>query len=47
VIVIVAGVAGSGKTTVGAVLAGGLGWPVADADEQRRLRREMVLRALI
>jgi hypothetical protein len=22
-------------------------WPVADADEQRRLRREMVLRALI
>jgi gluconokinase len=32
VIVIVAGVAGSGKTTVGAVLAGRLGWPFADAD---------------
>jgi hypothetical protein len=24
-----------------------LPWPVADADERRRLRREMVLRALI
>src|SRR5207248_6915804 len=32
VIVIVAGVAGSGKTTVGALLAGRLGWPFADAD---------------
>lgn len=31
-IVIVAGVAGSGKTTVGALLAGRLGWPFADAD---------------
>jgi gluconokinase len=32
-IVIVAGVAGSGKTTVGAMLAGRLGWPFADADD--------------
>jgi gluconokinase len=33
VIVIVAGVSGSGKTTVGAMLAGRLGWRFADADE--------------
>jgi gluconokinase len=33
VIVIVGGVAGSGKTTVGAMLAGRLGWRFADADE--------------
>jgi gluconokinase len=32
VILIVAGVSGSGKTTVGAMLAGRLGWPFADAD---------------
>ena len=32
VILIVAGVAGSGKTTVGALLAGRLRWPFADAD---------------
>jgi gluconokinase len=32
VIVIVAGVAGSGKTTAGALLAGRLGWQFADAD---------------
>jgi gluconokinase len=32
VILIVAGVAGSGKTTVGALLAGRLGWAFADAD---------------
>lgn len=32
-IVIVAGVAGSGKTTVGAQVAGRLGWRFADADE--------------
>jgi gluconokinase len=32
VILIVAGVAGSGKTTVGALLAGQLRWPFADAD---------------
>jgi len=32
VILIVAGVAGSGKTTVGALLAGRLGWQFADAD---------------
>jgi gluconokinase len=32
-IVIVAGVSGSGKTTVGAMLAGRLNWPFADADE--------------
>jgi gluconokinase len=32
VILIVAGVAGSGKTTVGALLAGQLGWRFADAD---------------
>src|SRR5208282_4125681 len=32
-IVIVAGVSGSGKTTVGAMLAGRLGWRFADADE--------------
>jgi len=31
-IVIVAGVSGSGKTTVGAMLAGRLGWRFADAD---------------
>ena len=31
-IVIVAGVSGSGKTTVGALLAGRLGWRFADAD---------------
>jgi gluconokinase len=31
-IVIVAGVSGSGKTTVGALLAGRLGWQFADAD---------------
>jgi gluconokinase len=33
VIVIVAGVSGSGKTTVGAMLAGRLGWQFADADD--------------
>jgi len=33
VIVIVAGVAGSGKTTVGAQVAGRLGWRFADADD--------------
>jgi gluconokinase len=33
VIVIVAGVAGSGKTTVGALLAGRLGWRFADGDD--------------
>ncbi len=32
-ILIVAGVSGSGKTTVGALLAGRLGWPFADADD--------------
>ncbi len=32
-IVIVAGISGSGKTTVGALLAGRLGWPFADADD--------------
>jgi gluconokinase len=32
VILIVAGVSGSGKTTVGALLAGRLGWRFADAD---------------
>jgi gluconokinase len=32
VILIVAGVAGCGKTTVGALLAGRLHWPFADAD---------------
>lgn len=31
-IVIVAGVSGSGKSTVGALLAGRLGWPFIDAD---------------
>jgi len=33
VIVIVAGVSGCGKTTVGALLAGQLGWEFADADD--------------
>jgi gluconokinase len=33
VIVIVAGVSGSGKTTVGAMLVGRLGWRFADADD--------------
>lgn len=32
-IVIVTGVSGSGKTTVGALLAGQLGWPYAEADD--------------
>jgi gluconokinase len=32
-ILIVAGVSGSGKTTVGALLAGRLGWAFADADD--------------
>jgi gluconokinase len=32
VILIVAGVSGSGKTTVGALVAGRLHWPLADAD---------------
>jgi gluconokinase len=32
-ILIVAGVSGSGKTTVGAILAERLGWPFADADD--------------
>ncbi len=32
-IVILAGVSGSGKTTVGALLAGRLRWPFADADD--------------
>jgi gluconokinase len=31
-IVLVMGVSGSGKTTVGALLAGRLGWPYAEAD---------------
>jgi len=33
VIVILAGVSGSGKTTVGALLAGRLGWPFTDGDQ--------------
>jgi len=33
VIVIIAGASGSGKTTVGAMLAGRLGWPFVDADD--------------
>jgi gluconokinase len=33
VIVVIAGVAGSGKTTVGRLLARRLGWPFADGDE--------------
>jgi gluconokinase len=32
-IVIVTGVAGSGKTTISALLAGTLGWPYAEADD--------------
>ena len=32
-IVILAGVSGSGKTTVGALLAGRLGWPFTDGDQ--------------
>jgi gluconokinase len=32
VILIVAGIAGSGKTTAGALIAGRLGWPFADGD---------------
>lgn len=32
-IVVVSGVAGSGKTTIGAALARRLGWPFADADD--------------
>jgi gluconokinase len=32
-IVVVMGVAGSGKTTIGAMLAGRLGWQYADADD--------------
>lgn len=32
VIVVIAGVSGSGKTTVGAMLAGSLGWEYAEAD---------------
>ena len=31
-IVVVAGVSGSGKSTVGSLLAGRLGWPFTDAD---------------
>ena len=31
-IVVIAGVSGSGKSTVGALLAGRLGWPFADGD---------------
>ena len=32
-VIVVMGVSGSGKTTVGALLAGKLGWPYAEADE--------------
>ncbi|MGC9669897.1 gluconokinase [Planosporangium sp. 12N6] len=32
-IVLITGVSGSGKTTVGAMLAGRLGWPYAEADD--------------
>jgi gluconokinase len=32
-ILIVTGVSGSGKSTVGAMLAGRLGWQFADADD--------------
>jgi gluconokinase len=32
-VVVVTGVAGSGKTTIGAMLAGKLGWPYAEADD--------------
>ena len=31
-VIVIMGVAGSGKTTVGALLAGRLGWPYAEAD---------------
>jgi gluconokinase len=33
VIVVLMGVSGSGKSTVGAALAGALGWPLVDADD--------------
>jgi gluconokinase len=32
-VIVVMGVAGTGKTTVGALLAGRLGWPYAEADD--------------
>ena len=32
-VIVVMGVSGSGKTTVGALLAGKMGWPYAEADE--------------
>jgi len=32
-VIVLMGVAGSGKTTVGRILAGQLGWPYRDADE--------------
>src|SRR5262245_42792612 len=32
-VVVIMGVSGSGKTTVGALLAGTLGWPYAEADD--------------
>jgi gluconokinase len=44
-IVIVAGVAGSGKTTVGAMLAGRLGWRFADADDFHPARNVAKMRA--
>ena len=33
VVVVVMGVSGSGKTTIGALLAERLGWPFADGDD--------------
>jgi len=33
VVVVVMGVSGSGKTTIAALLAAGMGWPFADADD--------------
>jgi gluconokinase len=44
-IVIVAGVSGSGKTTVGAMLAGRLSWPFADADDLHPVANVAKMRA--
>jgi gluconokinase len=43
-VIVLMGVAGSGKTTVGEVLARRLGWPLCDADDFHPLRNREKMR---
>jgi gluconokinase len=45
VVIIIMGAAGAGKTTIGGALAGALGWPFVDADDQHPARNIEKMRA--